>query len=57
MNDHMRSHFKKVLDKMEKLENQIFKHSGYNEKTRTLRMLTELIKEQFGNENTRRTTR
>jgi hypothetical protein len=51
------NHLEKTLQKLEEMQTKLLETSGYNDDSRKLRLLAELIKEQLKNENTRSATR
>ena len=57
MSNHLQKHLLGMLEKLEKAQALIRKTEPYNKDERRLRMLTELIKEQLGNEDTCSSTR
>lgn len=55
MSNHLENHLVKMLQKLEKAQAYIKKTQSYSKDERRIRMLTEIIKEQLGNENSRTT--
>jgi hypothetical protein len=51
------NHLEKTLQKLEEMQAKVLETSSYNDESRKLRLLAELIKEQLKNENTRSATR
>jgi hypothetical protein len=45
-----------ALKRLEKASEEVLKTQGYNEDTETLKLLTELVREQVPHEDTRSTT-
>ena len=57
MSDHLQRQLRGVLSQLEKAQIFIRKTQTYCKDERRLRMLTEVIKEQLANEDTRSSTR
>ena len=57
MSEHLQKHLTAMLNRLEKAQALIRKTQTYCKDERRLRMLTEIIKEQMGNENSRSSTR
>ena len=53
MSNHLQNHLLKMLERLEKAQAFIQKTQSYSKDERRIRMLTEIIKEQLGNENSR----
>lgn len=53
----LESYLQGTLQKLEKTSESIVKSRGYTREVERLRILTELIKEQLANENTRSAAR
>jgi hypothetical protein len=51
------NHLEKTLQKLEEMTTKLISTAGYNDESRKMRLLAELIKEQLKNENTRSATR
>lgn len=57
MSSALEAYLMKALQRLEKASEAIKKTQGYTRETAKVRILTELVREQVANENTRDTTR
>lgn len=51
------THLEKTLQRLEEMTHKLISTTGYNDESRKLRLLAELIKEQLKYENSRSATR
>lgn len=57
MAKNLEEYLQKALDRLEQATNSVRKTQGFSRDTAKMRLLTELVREQLPNENTRHSTR